>query len=501
MYLRPEHLQRFVLTGDPLAFRAVIDEYQRMVRATCAQILSHCPGEVDDAVQETFLRLSRSAPTIESNLGGWLQACARTTALNRLRSARLRSRREIEAGAERQTEIDDQQSDSDRQEELRLLDAEVDELPQRERDLVIAYFYLGHTQQQIADHLGFSQVAIQKRLKTVLARLRHRCIQRGVSVSALLALIPPEHALPPTSTGLPPGLHELGGSSTAPLPTHAVPGLASTPGAGAGTGTGAGGVSAVSWPAGIGAALVAIGLIGFAALVVQGPAPAPGLQATAPRVAVAALAAPGAPPASAAQPLSNQGMVGSPRPGAMALASPSADFPFRPRLGGPAWTVLDLDAETVTLHHAGQDIPAWHLATARHGLVGLVAIATPHLPNAYAVDFLLHTRAIFCPFSSLWLEPCLQGRDPERHPLRELMHNVNAAFAVDSYRQVHCEVRITADHRLVEEVHVDGQLLRRVTVKDAPAALDRIALRVIDADCDLAQLSLTPLPAATPVIP
>ena len=494
MSLHTEQLQRYVQTGDPLAFRALVDEYQRMVHATCAQILSHCPGEIDDAVQETFVRLAANAGVIESNLGGWLQSCARTTALNRLRSARLRSRREAAVASERPVEVDDQQSLPDRQEELRLLDAEVDDLPEGERELVIAYFYLGHTQQQIADHLGFSQVAIQKRLKVVLARLRQRCIRRGVSVSALLAMIPAEHAAP-LSAGFPSGLQALRGVPTTPPPVH-VPGLASAPGVGAG----AGGGLAIAGPASVAAALVLIGLFGLASLAMQEPAAAH--ASTTHGAATAASVPPAGAGSAAAAPLPSSpttATVG--RPGTVVAAGSGGDFPFRPQLGGPAWTVADLTTETVILHHAGNDLPAWHLRTGEQSLVGLVSIATPHLPDAYAVDFLLHTRAILCPFSSLWLEPCLTGRDPERRPLHELTHDVNPSFPVDSYRQVHCEVRISADHHLVEDIDVDGKLLRRETLSATPAALDRIALRVIDADCDVAQLSVTPLPPTQSAVP
>src|SRR6266508_5506015 len=47
-------------------------------------------GEVDDAVQETWLRLSRSDTSAVENLGGWLTTVLARVCLNMLRSRNLR---------------------------------------------------------------------------------------------------------------------------------------------------------------------------------------------------------------------------------------------------------------------------------------------------------------------------------------------------------------------------------------------------------------------------
>jgi len=56
-------------------------------------------GEADDAVQETWLRLSRSDPSGIENLGGWLTTVVARVCLDRLRSRR--SRREDPLDADR----------------------------------------------------------------------------------------------------------------------------------------------------------------------------------------------------------------------------------------------------------------------------------------------------------------------------------------------------------------------------------------------------------------
>jgi len=72
------------------AFARIVDRYQRLIFATCRRKLH--PDDVDDAVQETFLRLAQRAGEVRSNVGGWLHACAVNVAIdmNRRRSARQR---------------------------------------------------------------------------------------------------------------------------------------------------------------------------------------------------------------------------------------------------------------------------------------------------------------------------------------------------------------------------------------------------------------------------
>ncbi|MGH9808485.1 MAG: sigma factor, partial [Terriglobia bacterium] len=57
-------------------------------------------SEADDAVQESWLRLSRSAASDIENLGGWLTTVVARVCLNMLRARR--HRRDSRAGPRRQ---------------------------------------------------------------------------------------------------------------------------------------------------------------------------------------------------------------------------------------------------------------------------------------------------------------------------------------------------------------------------------------------------------------
>src|SRR5213596_1627606 len=54
-------------------------------------------GEVDDAVQETWLRLSRSDTSAVENLGGWLTTVVARVCLDMLRSRKSRREEPLDA--------------------------------------------------------------------------------------------------------------------------------------------------------------------------------------------------------------------------------------------------------------------------------------------------------------------------------------------------------------------------------------------------------------------
>jgi RNA polymerase sigma factor (sigma-70 family) len=76
-----------VRNGDWLAQR--FEENRTRLRAVAYQMLGSL-SDADDAVQETWLRLSRSKASTIENLGGWLTTVTARVCLDMLRSRRLR---------------------------------------------------------------------------------------------------------------------------------------------------------------------------------------------------------------------------------------------------------------------------------------------------------------------------------------------------------------------------------------------------------------------------
>ena len=72
------------------------EEHRRHLRSVGYRMLGSL-SEADDAVQETWLRLSRSDATEIENLGGWLTTVTARVCLNKLRSRRTRPEEPFDA--------------------------------------------------------------------------------------------------------------------------------------------------------------------------------------------------------------------------------------------------------------------------------------------------------------------------------------------------------------------------------------------------------------------
>src|SRR3954447_2923785 len=103
---------------DSLAGR--FEEHRRHLRAVAYRLLGSL-SEADDAVQEAWLRLSRTDTSQIENLGGWLTTVVSRVALNMLRSRE--SRREEPIGVHVPDPIVDRADGTDPEHEALLADA------------------------------------------------------------------------------------------------------------------------------------------------------------------------------------------------------------------------------------------------------------------------------------------------------------------------------------------------------------------------------------------
>ncbi len=162
-----------------------------MVLATCRRCL---PSDADaqDATQETFLKLARAAGDVRSNVGAWLHACAARTALDLLR--RGRSRREAHAAlAEHARSLVDHPArmhgDEPAWQDLApVLDQALAELPEDERELIVARFLLGARQSDMAEQQGVHKGTMSRRLDRALRNLRTILQAKGLVISGTAGL-------------------------------------------------------------------------------------------------------------------------------------------------------------------------------------------------------------------------------------------------------------------------------------------------------------------------
>ncbi len=68
-------LHQYTLTGDPVSFRSLVEEFGGMVYAVCPRI-TRDPHTAEDLSQDCFLELARNAATLRTSVAGWLHSAA-----------------------------------------------------------------------------------------------------------------------------------------------------------------------------------------------------------------------------------------------------------------------------------------------------------------------------------------------------------------------------------------------------------------------------------------
>lgn len=181
-----EALVARVAHGDLTAFSLLYDRYDRPVYAMAAHLLGS--AEAEEVVQETFLRLWRSAAQFNETRGRfapWLLAIARHEVLARLR------RRTREQHLARAEDIDrliatapdhaiDVEEQVWRRERGDLILQALNELPPEQRRVLVLAYFGELSQSTIAASLGWPLGTVKKRVRLGLQKLRQALAPRDI---------------------------------------------------------------------------------------------------------------------------------------------------------------------------------------------------------------------------------------------------------------------------------------------------------------------------------
>jgi RNA polymerase sigma-70 factor, ECF subfamily len=173
-------LMQAVAAGDPVAVGQLYDRFGSLVYRMAYQGLPK-KEDADDAVQEVFVRLWRTAGRYDPQraaLVTWVMLISRRYLVDRLRRAKT----SLKAGS-----LDEQQSttaepaaatvpgdSSDRSERFALLMQRIDKLPELQRTVVTRAYLNGQTLRQIGEELNTPLGTIKSALSRALVRLRER---------------------------------------------------------------------------------------------------------------------------------------------------------------------------------------------------------------------------------------------------------------------------------------------------------------------------------------
>lgn len=161
-----------IARGDARALGELYDRFGGVAYGIALRVVRE-PDAAEDAVQDAFLSIWRSAPTFDSRRGAarsWLLTLVHRRAVDLLRQGGRRRERPTEASPEVGT-----LSTADTaalQNERRRVRAALDSLPSKQsRPLELAY-YGGYSQSEIAERLGLPIGTIKSRVFAGLAALR-----------------------------------------------------------------------------------------------------------------------------------------------------------------------------------------------------------------------------------------------------------------------------------------------------------------------------------------
>ena len=156
--------------GDREAFELLYRRYVRPLFGLALRRLGD-RGHAEDAVQEAFAAIWRSASTYRPErgaAGGWLYTVARNAIVDRLR------RNGLATDAELPELVSSEPGPPDRAEESYVswrVHRALEELQPREREVVELAYWSGMSQSEVADYLGLPLGTVKTRTRSGLARL------------------------------------------------------------------------------------------------------------------------------------------------------------------------------------------------------------------------------------------------------------------------------------------------------------------------------------------
>jgi RNA polymerase sigma factor (sigma-70 family) len=217
-------LDRYAAKRDAEAFALLVSRYHKLIFATCRRQL-HDAADVEDAAQETFLRLAKSAGTIRTNLGGWLHRSALRVCTDLNRRRKTRSKYETSSVVSGVTSSDMQDLIDMREH----LDLAIQKLNPKEQELIVQRFFVGRQQAELAAEAGVAPSTMSQRLERAIGHLRQHLAAAGcvVAATAIAAGLEKEAASAAVPTELPEKLTAIGLSGLPPIVSSTIPAILS----------------------------------------------------------------------------------------------------------------------------------------------------------------------------------------------------------------------------------------------------------------------------------
>jgi RNA polymerase sigma factor (sigma-70 family) len=167
------------------AFAEFVGRNIGLVYAAALRRLGGHPELAEEVAQKVFTDASRKAGALARHpaVTGWLYQTTRYAATDALRSEIRRSRLAATL-ASMHDDASSQEPDPDWEKLRPVLDEVMDELGDRERELILLRYFQGLSHAQVGEQLGLSENAARKRADRALDSLRTKLTKRGIPSTA-----------------------------------------------------------------------------------------------------------------------------------------------------------------------------------------------------------------------------------------------------------------------------------------------------------------------------
>jgi RNA polymerase sigma-70 factor (ECF subfamily) len=167
--------------GDESAHRWLYETYRPALERVCAAFATLDADEVEDVVQESFVRAFRRLSTLRSveALGPWLLSIARNRCLSLLERKSTAESLKGELG--RETPPPDPLPEViEREAAAEVVRRLIDELPEGPEKDTVRMFYVDGTlsAREIAERVGVGKSAVTMRLERFRAKVKHELLLR-----------------------------------------------------------------------------------------------------------------------------------------------------------------------------------------------------------------------------------------------------------------------------------------------------------------------------------
>jgi RNA polymerase sigma factor (sigma-70 family) len=175
-----ELVKRFIVARDQAAITELVHRHGPVVLGVCRRVLQD-RNDIDDAFQATFLVFVRDVKRLRkrTSLASWLYGVA-----YRLSQRIVRTKRQRRETVLTDTFLVDDntfEKMADRHDQ-RLLDDELNSLPERYRQPLVLRYLTGKSTDEVASELGTTVGAVEGLLKRGKNELRRRLLGRGVTL-------------------------------------------------------------------------------------------------------------------------------------------------------------------------------------------------------------------------------------------------------------------------------------------------------------------------------